>query len=69
MDQDQNTVFDIFRIDRVTNDRFPVQAGLTRLQQAEEYAQRETRARAPMGDKFVVLDTAGEVVFDPELRH
>jgi hypothetical protein len=68
MEQGRSTVFDIFRIDRVTNDRFPVQTGLTQRSAAEDYAQRETRARAPLGDKFVVLDTAGEVVFDPELR-
>ncbi len=65
MDVERDESPSIIRVDRITGDWFPANGDCNNLGEAENYAVTETEKRLPSGDKFLVLDADGEVLFDP----
>lgn len=55
---------EIVRVDRITNDEYPVGIPVKDVGEAIEYADEETRRRKPEGDFFKVVQ-GNEVVYDP----
>lgn len=57
--------FVLYRQDRITGHVFPVKDNVRSFGEASNTADAETLSRLPHGDRFIVCDTHGTVVYQP----
>jgi hypothetical protein len=58
-------MLEVVRIDRISDNRFPVREKIQSLGDAALFADEQTKRHAPHGDIFVVVQS-GEVIYYPE---
>lgn len=66
MEETKGDTHAVMRKDRITFDLFPALEKPQTYGDAVLYADCETERRKPHGDKFIVVDAHGTVVYEPK---
>ena len=59
-------VYTVLRTDRITRASYPCCEDIQSLGRAKRIAEQETDSRLPYGDKFIVQNMHGEVIYEPD---